>query len=77
MSRSAPSSAQPRSVRRRSAFLSATTSRNVERTGPSRLPGTTRLEARFVPLGNVFDLDLVDGVGRWLVHHGVLRERNG
>jgi 8-oxo-dGTP diphosphatase len=34
--------------------------------------GDDALDARFVPLGEVFALDLVDGVGRWLVDHGVV-----
>lgn len=49
--------------------------RRGDRSDPT--PGDDALEARFVPLENVFDLDLVDGVGRWLVDHAVLRERNG
>lgn len=38
-------------------------------------PGDDALEARFVPLEEVLDLDLVDGVGRWLVDHRVLDDR--
>jgi 8-oxo-dGTP diphosphatase len=38
-------------------------------------PGDDALDARFVPLEAVLDLDLVEGVGSWLVDHGVVRPR--
>jgi 8-oxo-dGTP diphosphatase len=34
--------------------------------------GDDALEASFVPLGAVLELDLVDGVGAWLVDHGIV-----
>lgn len=40
-------------------------------------PGDDALEARFVALDEVRELDLVEGVNRWLVEHGVLRGDNG
>ncbi len=47
--------------------------RREDATAPA--PGDDALEARFVPLEKVLDLDLVDGVGRWLVDHRVLDDR--
>jgi 8-oxo-dGTP diphosphatase len=38
-------------------------------------PGDDAVDARFVPLEDVLELDLSDGVGDWLVDHGVLCRR--
>jgi 8-oxo-dGTP diphosphatase len=38
-------------------------------------PGDDALAAVFVPVDEVLDLDLVDGVGRWLVEHRVISAR--
>lgn len=47
---------------------------NVRRRDHNALPtpGDDALDARFVALEDVPGLDLVDGVGLWLVDHGVL-----
>lgn len=46
----------------------------ARRRDPAAAPhaGDDALDARFVRLDEVFSLDLVDGVGRWLVDHGVI-----
>jgi 8-oxo-dGTP diphosphatase len=43
--------------------------------GTAPKPADDALDARFVPLEDVLDLDLADGVGRWLIDHGVLHQR--
>lgn len=43
--------------------------------GSTPMAGDDALEAAFVPLEDVLDLDLADGVRGWLVDHGIVGER--